>query len=238
MLMGLVLLAYCVGMLRWKNPFDMELIMKLFKIGYPIGIALLLEFLGFNIIAVLVGKFSALYAAAHNIIITISGATFAIPLAISAMISVKVGYYFGEKNKKEALRYYLSGLFLIILSESILALLFLVCPEILIRIFTTDTEIITVSVPIMFCVACFLIFDGTQVANLGALRGLKKTKPIMWTMILSYFLIGTPIGCVLAFKYGIILKGFWIGLALALFSASVISASFLAYYYKKLTKDF
>lgn len=237
-LMFLILFIYCIPYYKLKIKKNENFIKNLLKIGWPIAIAHFFEFLGFNIIAVLVGKFSALYAAAHNIIITISGATFAIPLAISAMISVKVGYALGEKNKSEIKKYYLSGLFLVILWESILAILFLICPDILIKIFTSDKEIITVSIPIMLCVACFLIFDGAQVATLGALRGLKKTKPIMWTMILSYFLIGTPIGCILAFKYGIILKGFWIGLALALFSASVISSSFLVYYYRKLTKNF
>ena len=55
------------------------------------------EFLGFNITAVLVGKFTAVYAACHNIIVTLTGTTYMIPLSISNAAAIKVGFANGEK---------------------------------------------------------------------------------------------------------------------------------------------
>ena len=80
----------------------------------------------------------------------------------------------------------------------------------------------------------FLFFDGIQGACVGILKGLKDTKIIMFTMLFGYLIIAIPLGCYLAFHKGIILEGFWLGLALALFFAAIITSSRVIYDIKKL----
>ena len=84
MLMGLTLLVYCFDLIRFKNPFDTSLVKQLLKIGYPIGIAMFLEFLGFNLITILVGREAGILAATHNIGVTITSSAYVIPMSISA----------------------------------------------------------------------------------------------------------------------------------------------------------
>ena len=80
----------------------------------------------------------------------------------------------------------------------------------------------------------FLFFDGMQGACVGILKGLKDTKIIMFTMLGGYMLIAIPLGMYLAYYRNIILEGFWIGLALALGFAAVVTSSRVIYNIKKM----
>ncbi len=109
-------------------------------------------------------------------------------------------------------------------------------PHQLLKIFTKDPIVVQTCLPVLGIVLCFLFFDGMQCACVGALKGLKETKPIMWTMAFAYLVVSIPFGSVLAFKYGIVLNGFWIGLACGIFVACIISSTILIRKIKKLTK--
>lgn len=235
-LMGLVLLFYCLKFLKGKMDTAMTYIKELFKIGWPIAMSMFLEFSGFNMTAILVGKISSALAAAHNLIITFAGVTYMIPMSISNAIAVKVGFANGENNFPNIKKYSISGVFLILMFMSLTAVLFVTIPEMLLRAFTDDISVISIALPVMLIVACFQIFDGLQIAFSGILRGLKATKPIMLTTALAYWIIGIPIGCILAFKYHIVLAGFWTGLAVALFTASLVSGGILLVKLNKIRK--
>lgn len=224
---GTILLFYCKNFLKGRCGSTQGYVKDLVKTGWPISVALFSEFLGFNLIAVLVGKFSALFSATHNVIVTMTGITYMIPLSISNAMAIKVGFANGEKCVRDIVKYTTSGTVIIVVFMFACALLYAAIPEPLMHIFTTDPEVVKAGVPVIFLVVCFVLFDGVQCAASGALKGLKKTKAIMFTMLFSYFVFGIPIGCVLAYKYNIVLYGFWSGLAVALFVASVISTTLL-----------
>ena len=113
-----------------------------------------------------------------------------------------------------------------------------VFPNQLLWIFTKDPNVVQTCLPVFAVVLCFLLFDGMQCACVGSLKGLKETKPIMWTMAFAYPFVSIPVGCILAFGYNIVLKGFWIGLACGIFIACVISNTILLRKLKKITKEY
>lgn len=236
--MGIAMLIYCIKLVKFKEIFNTTYIKQLLKIGYPIGIALLLEFFAFNIITILVGKQAGVLAATNNIIMTISSTTFMIPLAISNAIAIKVGYYNGAKDFGEIKKYSKVGLIMsstFMLMCSILLFLF---PSVFIKIFTNDIEIIKIGVPIIFIAAIFQVFDGFQVATSGILKGLKMTKIVSASVLSGYWLLGLPLGFLLAFKYDYSLKGFWIGLAISLFIIGAVQAFIIAQKFKQLKKEY
>lgn len=234
-LMGISLFLYCLSFLKGQIFKVTDYIKDLLKVGYPIAITMFAEFSGFNATAILVGKISTVLAAAHNVIITLAGVTYMVPMAISNAIAVKVGFANGRNDLKEVKKYSIAGILMIFAFMSFTAFLFVKIPRLLINIFTSDYGVITAALPVMLIVACFQVFDGMQVAFSGILRGLKFTKPIMFTTALAYWLIGIPIGCIFAFKYNIVLFGFWLGLAIALLTASSISGTITVWKFKKLS---
>ena len=214
--MGIVLLAYCYIKLNIKTGNKIVGYYKdLIKVGLPSSFAVLIEFTGFNIIAVVMGRISGIYAAAHNIICTLTSVAFMIPLAISNALAVKVGYTNGAKYFKSLIKYAYTGLLLSIFVMSCSILILGLFPYYMIKIFTNDIELINVCIPIIYILCFFQIFDGLQVSLSGIFKGLKNTKIVMISNIISYWIIAFPLGCILGLYFKFNLFGFWISLALS-----------------------
>ena len=233
MLMGLILLVYCFDLIHFKNPFDTNLIKQLLKIGYPIGIAMFLEFLGFNLITILVGREAGILAATHNIGVTITSSAYVIPMSISAAIAIKVGYFNGAKNLTEIKRYSLSGTMMSVIFMAFCSVLLLFYPKPIFEIFTSNKEMLALGLPILHIAAFYLMFDGLQVSLSGILKGLKMTKVASVSLIAGYWLFGRPFGYYLAYHYHMSLRGFWIGLATSFLFMSII---FLVVIHRKFAK--
>ena len=235
-LMGLVLLVYCFDLIHFKNPFDTNLVKQLLKIGYPIGIAMFLEFLGFNLITILVGREAGILAATHNIGVTITSSAYVIPMSISAAIAIKVGFFNGAKNLKEFKRYSFSGPSMSVIFMAFCSVALLAFPKTIFEIFTNNPQMLKLGLPILHIAAFYLMFDGLQVSLSGILKGLKMTKIASISLIAGYWLFGLPFGYMLAYHYKMSLNGFWIGLATSFLFMCAIFAVVIYKKFKELKK--
>ena len=228
-LVAVLMLLYCLPL--FKTPFkkSKKYVKDLIKTGFPISLAMFFEFLGFNLTAVLIGKFSALYAGVHNIILCIANCTFMIALSISSAASIKVGYFNGKKDKLNIKRYASVNILMITGVCIVTFCFFDIFQNQIIHLFSKDPEVLYWCKKILKIALCFLFFDGLQCACVGVLKGLKDTKIIMFTMLFAYLVIAIPLGSYFAFNYGFVLEGYWIGLALALFFAAIVTSSRLIY---------
>lgn len=216
--MGIVLLIYCFRLMNFKNYKDFDYYKSLIKIGIPISCAILVEFVAFNSIAIIMGRVSGVYAAAQNLVCTLTTVSFMVPLAISNAIAVKVGFANGSRNITDLKKYSFVGIVISVGFMACSALVFATFPEFLVRLFTQDNTLIKISVPVIYVLAMFQVFDGLQVALSGIFKGIKKTGVVLLSNFIAYWLISIPIGYALAFKFNLGLKGFWFGLC----SAAVI----------------
>lgn len=238
-LLAAAVFIYCMGFLKRSRFKNIKRYAKdLIKIGLPIAGAMFIEFLGFNFVAVFVGKFDPIYAACHNIIISITSLAYMIPFSVSSALSVKVGYANGSKNIQDIKKYTLTSFIFILIYAFITVILYLVYKEPVMRIFSKDLEVIKTGASIMVIVAGFVTFDGIQSVCIGALRGLKQTMQILIVMFLSYAILSIPLGLILAYKFNRILEGFWLGLAIGIFVAAIISGGILIKKYFNLKKNF
>lgn len=236
--MGLSLLIYLHKIVKQKCLFNIDFVKQLIKIGYPIGIALMLEFLGFNIITILMGKINGIYAATHTIIIQIISIAYMIPLALSNALAIKVGYYNGSKDYSGLLKYSKTGTYMSIFVMLCFGLTFFIFPKEIISIFSKNTEVLTLAIPILIIASIFEIADGYQVSLSGILKGLKMTKTVSACVISGYWLFGLPLGFVLCYKYNMLLKGFWIGLAISFVCIGIIETIIVLYKFIKWKKSY
>src|SRR5574344_182919 len=237
-IMGLILLVYCFDLINMKNPFDKTLVKQLLKIGYPIGIAMFLEFLGFNLIPILVGRQAGILAATHNIGVTITSSAYVIPMSISAAIAIKVGFFNGAKNFNEILRYSVIGTWMSVVFMAFCSILLLAAPKPIFEIFTDNKEMLALGLPILHIAAFYLMFDGLQVSLSGVLKGLKMTKIASISLIAGYWLFGLPFGYILAYHYNMSLRGFWIGLATSFLFMSAMFIIVILRKFKLLKKTY
>ena len=223
-LMGLTMLIYIFRFIDFKAPIDFSYMKQIVRIGTPIGLALLLEFLAFNIITILVGRESALLAAVHSILVTISSATFMFPLSIATATSVKVAYYYGAKKVDEIRNFIASSTIMSLGLMIIISLVLLLFPRQIISLFTDDVEVLRIILPIISVVAAYQIFDGLQVVMGGVLKGFKMTKFVSGAVLAGYWFVGMPVAVILVWKMGLSLQGYWIALAVSLCVMGVVQA--------------
>ena len=231
--MGFALLFYCLGLMRFRNYHDKRYYKNLMTIGLPISLAILVEFIAFNSIAILMGRVSGVYAAAQNLICTLTTISFMVPLAVSNAIAVKVGFANGAKNFNELKNYAFIGMFMCVGFMLCSAVIFCSFPHFLVSLFSKDLTLIKICVPVLYVVSIFQIFDGLQVALAGIYKGIKKTKIVLVANFIGYWVISIPLGYILALKHGFMLKGFWYGL---LFAAIVLCAQMLLMLFRYLKK--
>lgn len=232
--MGFVLLIYCLKIMKFRDYKNTkEYYRSLVKIGLPISLAILIEFVAFNSVAIFMGRVSGVYAAAQNLVCTLTTVSFMVPLALSNAIAVKVGYANGAKNITDLRRYAYIGLGMAVGFMACSSIIFASIPQFLVKLFTSDDILIKISVPVLYLLACFQIFDGLQVSLSGIFKGLKRTKIVMIANFIGYWLISIPVGYILAFKYNFKLLGFWYGLI----SAAVILCTIMVIVLRKCIND-
>ncbi len=235
--MGFVLLAYCFKLMRFSDYKEAGYYKQLLKIGLPISIAIMVEFVAFNIVAVLMGRVSGVYAAAQNLVCTLTTISFMVPLAISNAIAVKVGFANGAENYYDLKKYINIGIAMCVGFMAVSAVIFASCPNILVKLFTKDLELIVICVPILYVLALFQIFDGLQVALAGIFKGIKKTGIVLFANFIGYWLIAIPLGCTLAFHYNMNIMGFWIGLLTSSVILCLIMVTMLVKYLRVTVKS-
>ena len=214
-LMGGILFWYCFHKTNIQHYKDKEFYKDLLKVGTPSSLAVVIEFIGFNATTVILGRISGIYAAAQNIVCTLTTVSFMIPFAISNATAVKVGFANGAKYYKSLKTYAFTGITMAVAFMACSAIVVGTFPKFLVSLFTKDQELINVCIPIVFALCFFQVFDGLQVALAGIFRGLKQTGIVMISNFIGYWLVSIPLGCLLAFKYNMDLLGFWCGLVCA-----------------------
>ena len=232
--MGIVLLIYCLSIMRFSNYVDRYFYKQMIKIGLPISTAVFVEFVAFNSIAIIMGRISGAYAAAQNILCTMTTVSFMVPFAISNAIAVKVGFANGAENFYDMKKYIKVGIFICVGFMAFSAVVFCGFPEFLVSIFTKDTELVKICVPIVYVLSAFQIFDGLQVSLSGVFKGLKSTKIVLLANFVGYWMIAIPLGVILAFGLGQNLRGFWLGLFVSSLALCTIMLSALVKRLRKL----
>lgn len=232
--MGFALLIYCFRVMNFNDYKDFEYYKSLIKIGIPISCAIMVEFIAFNSIAIIMGRVSGVYAAAQNLICTLTTVSFMVPLAISNAIAVKVGFANGSKNINDLKRYSFVGIVMSVGFMMLSALIFSSFPNFLVGLFTQDSNLVKISVPVLYILSVFQIFDGLQIALAGIFKGMKRTGIVLISNFIAYWLLSIPLGYTLAFHFNLNLRGFWYGLAAAAVLLCVMMVIMLLKSIKKL----
>ncbi len=202
--------------------FDARRLRELVRLGTPAAIQLLLEVGIFALATALVARLDPFSLAAHQIALTVASVTFMVPLGISSAGAVRVGQALGRKDPTGAGH---AGWTVLLLGTGVMlvpAIGFVVLRNPLLRVFTTDPQVISIGASILLVAAVFQLFDGLQIVATGALRGAGDTRtPMVWTLI-SYWMLGLPVGYFLCFPVGWGVVGLWVGLSVGLIVAGLV----------------
>lgn len=220
--MGIVLFIYCYKKIKIKYHKESQYYKEMLQVGLPSSLAIMIEFVAFNSITVIMGRVSGIYAAAQNIICTITSIAFMVPLAIGNAAGVKVGFSNGARLFTELKKYAYTAISISAIFMACSALIVAIAPGIVTSLFTSDKELAAVCVPIIYTLCFFQVFDGIQASLAGIFRGLKHTEIVMKGNFIAFWLIALPLGCLLAFHYKLNLMGFWYALIVSIIILCII----------------
>ncbi len=204
----------------WKPDFVR--VKELLRLGLPAAVQMGLETGVFAVVTVLIGKLGATPLAGHQIALLTVSMTYMMPLGISSAAAVRVGHAIGRGDHEGMARAGWTALGLGAAVMSCAALVLLVFPFWIARLFTAEADVIGAGMTLLRLAAFFQLFDGLQVVATGALRGAGDTRTPMWCHFAGYWGIGLPLGASLCFQHGMGAAGLWIGLSVGLVVIGVV----------------
>lgn len=211
-----------------------EFFISLVKLSIPISLSIFLEVSAFSFASLIIATISSQQVAAHTIVLNLASLAFMIPLSISIALSVKSGNAFGSKNYILMKQWLVAGFKLSLSFALGLGFVYYVFSSELLSLFTSDSKLIMIGIPLLGVVALFQLVDAVQVVLAGFLRGMNITKLPLYVSFLGYWVIGLCGGSILTFYFDLKALGMWSGLALSLGVAALLLSLITRYYFKPL----
>jgi MATE family multidrug resistance protein len=232
-LMAVLLVVF----VRWKHPslpvfrrwrdFDPRLVRELLKVGWPIALTLGFEVGLFTAASLVMGYFGDAPLAGHQIAMQTVSMAFMVPLGVGIATGVRVGHAAGRGDPRGVRRAGWTGIAIAGGFMVLTAAVFLAAPRAIVGIYldldlAANAPVVGYAVTFLALGGVFQVFDGVQVAAVGALRGLKDTRVPMFMTLVAYWLVGMPVGLLFAFVFDLGPRGMWFGLVISLVVAAVL----------------
>jgi len=195
-------------------------ILRLVRLGLPIGATMFFEMAIFSLMTLLIGRLGVDAVAAHQIASNVGGITYMIPMALGMAATIRVGYNVGAGDLVTAR---IAGG--VAIASSLLFALFsasivLIFRDAIPALYTSDPGVLAVATRVLVLIAIYQVFDDGQATIIGVLRGYKDTRMPLVVTLLAYWVVALPAGAMLGFGVGgapqLGVSGFWLGLIIGL----------------------
>ena len=204
---------------QWK--LRKKTLKELLNIGVPSALQIGMEAGAFAVSGIIIGTISAVAQAAHQIALSCASFTFMVSMGLAQAGSIRVSNAFGRKDwfkisligKSTLITAFLYGLFC--------AISFILFKNRLPLLFNNNADVVALASTLLLFAAIFQMSDATQAIGAGLLRGIKDVKTPTVLICIAYWVIGLPVGLLLAFYFNMKTSGIWTGLILGLTFASL-----------------
>lgn len=206
---------------RRLDPPHPARILALFRLGFPIGIAIFMEGGLFAATALLMGRLGAEVVAAHQIAVNFSATLFMVPLGLAMAITARVGRFTGRGDHAAARHAGRVGMATCTGFMGLAAIVLVLARGPIAGLYTDDPAVATLAMSLLIMAAIFQLSDGLQVGAAGALRGIKDTRVPMFYTVFAYWIIGFPTALAFSVWFDLGPRWIWAGLIAGLTIAAV-----------------
>ncbi|MGM3176230.1 MATE family efflux transporter [Dickeya lacustris] len=205
---------------------DWAVLKRLSGLGLPIALAMLFEVTLFAIVALLVLPLGVVDVAGHQIALNFSSLMFVLPLSVGVAATIRVGHRLGEKAVDAARIAAHTSIFTGILLAICTAIFTITLREPIAMLYNKDPAVVAMASHLMLLAAVYQISDAIQTIGSGVLRGYKDTRAIFFITFIAYWMLGLPIGYLLALTDVLLPRmgpaGFWWGFIIGLTSSATM----------------
>jgi len=194
--------------------FDRSALVRMTRLGLPVGVQTSLEVWAFNAAGLLVGTLGAASLAAHVIAMQIISLTFMVPFGVGGAASARVGNLVGAGQPWGT-----AGVAAVVIGAGWMLLssvTLVVFGGPILGAFTSERAVLAVALTLLPVAALFQVADGVQAVAFGVLRGAGDTRVPALANVVAYWLVGIPCGWFWGIHRGEGAGGVWLGLAVGL----------------------
>ncbi len=173
-----------LGVFRFGRP-DRELWQKIWQVGYPVALERLAQQSGQMLYSRFILGFGTVAYAAHQVGLSIESLSFMPGAGMGIAAATLMGQSLGARKYRQARIGHQEAMRMAIFVMGGMALLFLLFPETLMRLFTSDPEVIREGVVFLRLVALAQIPLALSFVYAGSLRGTGDTFYVFITTLLT-----------------------------------------------------
>jgi MATE family multidrug resistance protein len=207
-----------------KNQWTLrkQTIRELLHIGIPSSLQAAMESGAFAVSGIIIGTLGAIQQAAHQIALSCAAFTFMVSFGLAQGGSIRTSNAWGRNDWKHISILGKSTLLSGLIYGCACAIFYVCVRKVLPLAFNDDAVVVVLASTLMLYAALFQISDATQAIGVGLLRGLKDVYVPTIYVAISYWVIGIPTGCLMAFTFKMGAAGIWIGFLTGLTFTSVL----------------
>ena len=192
------------------------------RASLPIAIQMGLECAAFTMSAVMAGWVGKVELAAYQVMVTIGTLGFLLYYSFGAGTSIRVANFYGQHDRTNVFHAGAAGRNLLFLMAACSSLLIYLLAEPLIRVFTTDTAVIAISLSLIPFLVLYQFADAMQICYANILRGTGHVLAMVRIAIISYLIVNIPAAFILGFSLGWGVKGIFLAFFIGLFTAATL----------------
>lgn len=196
---------------KWRKPSFIRW-KEILVIGVPIGISIFVETSIFSVVTLMMSNYSTTVISAHQVALNFSSLLYMIPLSISMGATILIGQAVGGGQFRDAKHYSFLAVGIAIAFSTVAITVLLIFREQIASLYSTDVQIIGLATQFLIYAALFQLSDAVQAPVQGALRGYKDVNMTFIMAIVSYWVLGLPVGFLMAKFTDLGPFGYWVGL--------------------------
>lgn len=212
--------------------YSRALFNKMLHIGILAGAQFIFEVAAFDFSLVMMGWLGTQALAAHQIAINLATISYMTTSGLAAAATIRVSNELGKSDYAGVRRSAFVLLGMALSFMTVWGIIFLLGRNHLPYLYVDDLQVIALAGPLIIIAGLFQLSDGMQVVCIGALRGLQDVKVPSVLILISYWVIGLPLGYWLGFHAGLGPVGIWTGLLIGL----TLTASAMLWRFHSLTR--
>lgn len=234
LLARVLMVVLMVAALWWKKGYapyregfarcraSLEGMGAIVRASLPIAIQMGLECAAFTMSAVMAGWVGKVELAAYQVMVTIGTLGFLLYYSFGAGTSIRVANFYGQHDRTNVFHAGAAGRNLLFLMAACSSLLIYLLAEPLIRVFTTDTAVIAISLSLIPFLVLYQFADAMQICYANILRGTGHVLAMVRIAIISYLIVNIPVAFFLGFSLGWGVKGIFLAFFIGLFTAATL----------------
>lgn len=204
----------------WKPDF--KIWTRMINIGLPAGGEMLLLFVYFAVVYLVIRDFGAASQAGFSIGGRIMQSIFMPTMAVAFAIGPIVGQNFGAGKHERVREACYKGIMLNSIVMLVVTLMMQIAPELLVKGFTTEEEVIKVGSGFLQIISWNFIMQGVVFTCSGVFQGLGNTRPALFSTFIR-LLIFVPIAFILSRRDAFEIDQIWYVSVLSVFTQGILS---------------